>query len=116
MGMMSRRKGCQGEREAAAELRRLFGIEAYRGRQYHGGPDSPDVRAAIPGIHIEVKRAESLRLYPSLHQAIADAGDRVAMVLHRANRQPWVVILRLEDLPRLAEQIYLTLRQTSSGS
>jgi Holliday junction resolvase len=114
--MMSRRKGCQGEREAAAELRRLFGVEAYRGRQYHGGPDAPDVRVAIPGIHVEVKRAESLRLYPSLYQAIADAGDRVAMVLYRANRQPWVVILRLEDLPRLVEQIDHTLRRTSSGS
>ena len=36
MGAKSRRKGCRGELEAAAELHRLFGVEAHRGRQYCG--------------------------------------------------------------------------------
>lgn len=111
MGGKSRRKGCRGELEAAAELRRLFGVEARRGRQYRGSDDAPDVRSAIPEVHFEVKRVEALRLYPALEQAAADAGRHVPVVLHRANRRPWVAVVRLDDLPRLAVQLYLTLAQ-----
>jgi hypothetical protein len=111
MGAKSRRKGCRGELEAAAELRRLFGVEARRGRQFHGGENSPDVQTAIPGVHFEVKRVESLRLYPALYQAMADAGENLPVVLHRPNQKPWVAIVRLDDLPKLAVQLYLTLAQ-----
>ena len=113
MGAKSRRKGCRGELEAAAELRRLFGVEARRGQQHHGGPDAPDVRAAIPGVHFEVKRVEALRLYPALEQAGADAGQNVPVLLHRANQKPWVAIVQLDDLPKLAVQLYLTLAQNA---
>ena len=113
MGAKSRRKGCRGELEAAAELARLFRVEAHRGRQYCGGPGSPDVQAAIPAVHLEVKRVESLRLYPALEQAIADAGQKIPLVLHRSNRRPWVAIVRLDDLPQLAVQLYLTLTQNT---
>lgn len=109
MGAKSRRKGVRGELEAAAELRRLFRVEASRGRQYHGGDEAPDVKAAIDRVHFEVKRVEALRLYAALDQAIADAGDNIPVVLHRASQRPWVAIVRLEDLPRLAVQLYLTL-------
>jgi len=111
MGAKSRRKGQRGELEAAAELRRLFRVEARRGRQYHGGDDAPDVKTAIEGVHFEVKRVEALRLYPALAQAAGDAGPKVPVVLHRANGQPWVAIVPLNDLPRLAIQLYLTLAQ-----
>jgi hypothetical protein len=113
MGAKSRRKGCRGELEAAAELGRLFHVEAHRGRQYQGCQDAPDVRAAIPGVHFEVKRVEALRLYPAIEQAIEDAGESVPVVLHRANQRPWVAIVRLDDLPKLAVQLYLTLAQTA---
>jgi hypothetical protein len=109
MGAKSRRKGKRGELEAAAELRRLFRTKASRGRQYQGTDESPDVLTAIPKVHFEVKRVEALRLYEALAQAIEDAGEHVPVVLHRANRRPWVAIVRLEDLPRLAVQLYLTL-------
>ena len=113
MGAKSRRKGVRGELEAAAELGRLFRIEAHRGRQFHGCQEAPDVRVAIPGLHVEVKRTESLRLYPALDQAIEDAGQNVPVVLHRANQKPWVAIVRLDDLPKLAVQLYLTLAQNA---
>ena len=112
MGLRSRNKGKRGEREAAAELRRLFGADARRGRQYCGGDESPDVATDIDDVHFEVKRCESLRLYEALAQAIADAGDKIPVVLHRQNRQPWVAIVRLEDLPRLVVQLYLTLAES----
>jgi hypothetical protein len=111
MGLRSRNKGKRGEREAAAEIRRLFGTEAHRGRQYCGSDQSPDIVTAINGVHFEVKRAESLRLYQALDQAVADAGDKIPIVLHKQNQRPWVAIVRLDDLPRLATQLYLTLAE-----
>ena len=113
MGAKSRRKGKRGELEAAAEIRRLFRVEACRGRQYQGSDESPDVLAAVPGVHFEVKRTEVLRLHEALEQAIADSGGKIPVVLHRANRRPWVVVMRLDDLPRLAVQLYLTLAQNA---
>jgi Holliday junction resolvase len=113
MGKMSREKGKRGEREAAAEIRRLFGVEACRGAQHRGGPDAPDIRTAICGVHFEVKRRETLRLTDALSQAIADAGENIPVVLHRANGQPWLAIVRLDDLPKLATQLYLTLAQNA---
>ena len=109
MGAKSRRKGVRGELEAAAEIRRVFRTEARRGRQYQGTDESPDLLTDIPGVHFEVKRVEALRLYDAVAQAAEDAGQSVPVVLHRANRRPWVAIVRLDDLPRLAVQLYLTL-------
>ena len=109
MGAKSRRKGKRGELEAAAEIRRIFRTEARRGRQYQGTDESPDVLTDIPGVHFEVKRKEAFRLYGALEQAVEEAGDQVPVVLHRANRRPWVAVVRLDDLPRLAVQLYLTL-------
>jgi hypothetical protein len=111
MGAKSRRKGCRGEREAAAEIARLFRVEARRGRQYCGDPEAPDIRTAIAGIRFEVKRTEALRLYAALDQAIRDAGEQIPLVLHRSNHRPWVAIVQLDDLPRLAVQLYLTLAE-----
>jgi len=142
MGRKSRDKGASGERELARELSRLLGVEARRGCQYHGGPGryerrrigasaprpeeaatkgtnvrmnpgEPDVMVDIPDVHIECKRTERLRLYEALEQAIGDASGKVPVVAHRQNRRPWVVIVRLDDLPRLAVQIYLTLAKNN---
>ena len=73
MGSMSRRKGKVGERECAAEMGELLGVEARRGVQFQGGPDSPDV--VLPGVnlHVECKRVERLKLWDAIDQAKADA-------------------------------------------
>jgi hypothetical protein len=102
MGARSRRKGRRGELEAAAEIRRLFRVEARRGCQFQGGEGSPDVQTGLADVHFEVKRREAFRLYDALDQAIADGGANVPVVLYRANGRPWVAIVRLDDLPRLA--------------
>lgn len=95
MGKTSREKGKRGEREVAAFLR-SEGYDAHRGVQYHGGPDSPDV-VGLPGIHIEVKRAERLDLYGALSQSKGDAGDDMPIVVHRKNECEWVVVQPLKD-------------------
>ena len=113
MGLRSRNKGKRGEREAAAEIRRILRTEARRGRQFCGSDESPDVVTDIEVLHFEVKRAERLRLYEALDQAIADAGSRIPVVLHRANERPWVAIIRLDDLPQLAMTIHQTLAKSA---
>ncbi len=105
MGKPSRDKGKVGEREAAAELRRMGFTDARRGVQYQGGPDSPDV-VGIPFVHIEVKRTEQLSLYTALAQAQteADPGD-VPLLLHRRNGKRWLAIVELDLLPVLSTAV-----------
>ena len=113
MGKMSLMKGKVGERELASELRRLFKIDARRGRQYSGSPDSPDVITDLP-IHAEVKRTERLSLYGSMKQAISDAGEnKVPVVFHRQNREDWLAIIRLNDLPELIDSLSV-IRETQA--
>ena len=106
MGRMSKRKGAAGEREAAEKLNEVLGTRFHRGRQYHGGPDSPDLAGDLPGLHVEVKRCERLSLYKALTQARQDASvTQVAAVMHRANGKPWVVIVQADDLIRLLDMV-----------
>lgn len=92
----SRAKGKRGELELAAYLRE-HGYDARRGQQFKGGADSPDV-VGVPGLHIECKRVETLRLYPALAQATKDGAEGVTpIVAHRTSRQEWVAILSLSD-------------------
>lgn len=112
MGLFSRNKGKVGERELAHELSRIFGVSARRGVQFQGSPDSPDVVTEIPNIHIECKRTERFRLYEALDQAIEDSSaTKIPVVFHRQNKKPWVAVVRLDDLPRLANILVTTQHQ-----
>lgn len=113
MGLFSRNKGKVGERELAHELSRLLGVSARRGVQFQGSPDSPDVVTEIPDLHIECKRTERFRLYDALEQAVEDGGaTKIPVVCHRQNKKPWVAIVKLDDLPKLAE-ILVTHQQST---
>ena len=106
MGKMSRRKGAAGEREAAAKLNEVLGTRFHRGRQYHGGHESPDLAGDLPGLNIEVKRTECLSLYKALRQAQQDADvSQVPVVMHRANGKPWVMIVEVDQLIRLLDVV-----------
>lgn len=97
MGKMQREKGKVGEREVSKINREAGFLDSRRGVQYHGGGDSPDV-IGIPGVHLEVKRVEKLHLWDSLQQAFDDAADgEYPVVVHRANRKPWICILDYKD-------------------
>ncbi len=103
--MRSRDKGARGERDAAKEWASIFGGQARRGQQFAGGTESPDVVSSHENLHLEVKRCEAGNPYRWMDQAVRDAGDKVPVVLHRRNGRDWLLIVRLTDGPRLAEEI-----------
>ena len=94
----SKQKGKRGELEFVSFLKER-GINAKRGQQYKGTPDSPDIISDLDKIHWEVKRTEKLQLYKYLDQAIADAGtNQTPVVAYRKNKEEWVCILLADDL------------------
>lgn len=97
MGKRSRRKGADGERELAAILRE-YGYTVERGGSMSFG-EVPDL-VGLPGIHIEVKRCEQVRLSEWIQQAETDSkrfGDGMPVVFHRRSREPWRVTMSLAD-------------------
>lgn len=95
MGRASREKGKRGEREFAA-LCRDEGYDARRSEQYAGGVDSADV-VGLPGVHVEVKRQEQLRMEDWMAQSVRDAGEDIPIVAHRKNNCGWLITMRAED-------------------
>ena len=90
----SKRKGNSGELEVAALLRE-YGYTARRGLQYQSGQIEADV-VGIPGYHLEVKRNEKLNISVAMAQSMRDAKpDEVPVVIHRKNREPWMITLPL---------------------
>lgn len=97
MGRSSQRKGADGERELAALLRN-YGYNVERGGSLSFG-EAPDL-SGLPGVHIECKRSETLRLSEWMAQAERDAKrfqDGAPAVFFRRSREPWMVCMRLED-------------------
>ena len=97
MGAKSQRKG----RAAELELSRIlqgYGYDVEPGRALSYG-EVPDL-SGLPGVHIECKRAETLRLSEWMAQAERDAqrfGDGLPTVFFRRSRSPWCVVMKLED-------------------
>lgn len=100
MGKASRDKGKRFERALASRFRE-YGYDARRTAQYCGNTgDASDV-VGLPGIHVEAKHVETMRLYEWMAQAIrdAEAGGKGALpaVFHKKNNADILVTMRLED-------------------
>lgn len=116
MGKKSRDKGKAGEREVA-RLCREMGYEAHRTAQYRGNTGEAGDVEGLAGVHIEVKRTESFRLYDSLAQARHDATEanrgEIPVVFHRRNNCPWVCILGARDFFTLYREWELNRKDTN---
>lgn len=77
------------------------GLRAVRNDQtFIGGKENPDI--GLPGLHVEVKRVEALKLAAAITQAADDAAPgTLPVVMHRRNRGEWTAIMRLDDFLRL---------------
>ena len=63
----------------------------------------PDL-VGLPGVHVEVKRCEQVRLSEWMQQAEADSKrfrDGMPVVFHRRSREPWRVTMNLADFMQL---------------
>lgn len=93
----SKEKGKRFEREVAADLRE-YGYDTRRTNQYCGNTgDASDV-VGLPGIHIECKHQEQLRIYDWMAQAKRDAKDgELPTVFFRKNHCKTLVCMELDD-------------------
>lgn len=98
MAVNSKQKGARFERTLAAEFRK-HGYEARRTAQYCGNTgDASDV-VGLPGIHIEAKHQEQMRLYDWISQAKTDAaagGNNLPAVFHKKNNAEILVTMPLD--------------------
>lgn len=103
--MNGKRKGSAGERELC-EILTCAGYPAHRNdQQYIGGKGNPDIEAqGLELLHIEVKRVEKLNISAAMRQAERDAENHLPVVIHRRNREPWLITMKLSD--------FLILRDT----
>jgi hypothetical protein len=117
MGRMSRQKGKRGERECAAELGALLGVDARRGVQFQGGPDSPDVVLKGVPLHVECKRVETLNVYKALEQACDDAPENATPVVwHRRNGKQSVIIVETSRIVAFAEAVVAARKTPQQGT
>jgi hypothetical protein len=94
-GKRSRDKGVKGEREVG----KAFEIGGFPVRGLEGQGDHLIVTGSDVTLHIEVKRAETLRLPLWTRQAENEAPQgTVPIVCYRSNREPWRASLKLDDL------------------
>lgn len=104
MAVNGKRKGKTGELELARKLRE-YGYDVRRSVQYNGKADEGQADlVGLPGIHIECKRTEALRLYDAVDQAKRDAaGGEIPVVFHRKNNCEWVAIMPLDEFMKIYE-------------
>ena len=98
----SKQKGARFERQLAS-LFREYGYEARRTAQYCGNTgDASDV-VGLPGLHIEAKHQEQMRLYEWMSQAKRDSEGtgRLPAVFHKKNNAEILVTMTLDDFMNL---------------
>ncbi len=98
MAVNSKQKGARFERQLASKFRE-YGYEARRTAQYCGNTgDASDV-VGLPGLHIEAKHQETMRLYEWVSQAKRDSAGtgRLPAVFHKKNNAEILVTMTLED-------------------
>lgn len=101
MPVNSKQKGARFERVLASKLRE-FGYEARRTAQYCGKSGDAADLVGLPGLHIEAKHQETMRLYDWMAQAKRDAkGNKLPAVFHKKNNAPILVTMELDDFMEL---------------
>jgi Holliday junction resolvase len=101
-GRASKAKGSAAEREVV-EILNAAGYDVHR--TPHSGALTwlkGDVMG-FPGVHIEVKRCEALRIDEWCDKAAGEADGKPALLIYRKSRRPWRVVLSLEAFLKLME-------------
>lgn len=97
--MNSKAKGKRAELELVHVLN-SYGYETQRTAQHSGKNGGEADLVGLPGIHIECKHQEQMRLYDWIEQAKRDAcakpGYDLPCVFHRKNKAEWLVSMPLD--------------------
>jgi Holliday junction resolvase len=101
MAVNRKQKGARFERLLASKLREHGYSDARRTAQYCGNTgDASDV-VGLPGLHIEAKHQEQMRLYDWIGQAKRDAeaggGELLPAVFHKKNNCEILVTMTFDD-------------------
>lgn len=99
MAVNSKQKGARFERQLASKFREHGYTDARRTAQYCGNTgDASDV-VGLPGIHIEAKHQEQMRLYDWMEQAKRDSEGtgNLPAVFHKKNNAEILVTMTLDD-------------------
>lgn len=103
----SRRKGANGERDAAkAVAKHWWAPDCYRSGQSQSSDamaEVADLSAAVPKGHVEVKRYKAIRALRFMEQSAAAKPPRhFPLVLMREDRdREWVCMFRIRDTDKL---------------
>ena len=104
MAVNSKQKGARFERLLASKFREL-GYEARRTAQYCGNTGEAADVIGLPGLHIEAKHQEQMRLYEWMAQAKRDAkGKSLPAVFHKKNNAPILVTMEMEDFMEIYKE------------
>ena len=97
MAVNSKQKGARFERQLASKLRE-HGYDARRTAQYCGNTGEAADVIGLPGLHIEAKHQETMRLYDWMAQAKRDAkGQKLPAVFHKKNNSSILVTMEFDD-------------------
>lgn len=108
MPINSNSKGKRAERAWRDELRAQGYLNARRGQQFSGSPDSPDVICEeLSQFYFEVKHVEKLNIWGAYDQAKHDSfgSEKEPLVAHTKNHREWLVTMSSEAFFKLLRRI-----------
>ena len=94
----AKEKGARFERKLSS-IFRDYGYKARRTAQYCGNTGEAADVIGLPGLHIEAKHQETMRLYDWIAQAKRDAAGsgKIPAVFHKKNNAEILVTMELEN-------------------
>lgn len=106
MAVNSKQKGARFERLLASKFREYGFSDSRRTAQYCGNTgDASDV-VGLPGIHVEAKHQEQMRLYDWMDQAKRDSQGtgNLPAVFHKKNNCEILVTMTLDDWMKIYQE------------
>lgn len=113
MAVNSKQKGARFERALASKLREYGYGKARRTAQYCGNTGEAADVIGLPGLHIEAKHQETMRLYDWIGQAKRDAegSGKLPAVFHKKNNSAILVTMEMEDFMEIYREYEAGLDQ-----
>lgn len=111
MTVNSKQKGARFERKLASLFREYGYDDSRRTAQYCGNTgDASDV-VGLPGIHVEAKHQEQMRLYDWIDQAKRDSKDtgNIPVVFHKKNNAEILVTMQFDSFMKLYKEYRINI-------